>query len=58
MAVHSFFDFGLHITINSLIFIALIVIATVDERVEELQVRKIHRRSNAEEGGLMARPAL
>jgi O-antigen ligase len=32
VAVHSFMDFGLHITINALVFTALIVIATVDFR--------------------------
>lgn len=30
IAVHSFFDFGLHTTINALIFMVLVVIATVD----------------------------
>jgi O-antigen ligase len=35
IAVHSIVDFGLHITINALVCVALIVIATVDERVEE-----------------------
>jgi O-antigen ligase len=29
VAIHSIFDFGLHITINSLLFVALMVIATV-----------------------------
>jgi hypothetical protein len=29
IAVHSLFDFGLHINTNALIFIALVVIATV-----------------------------
>jgi O-antigen ligase len=30
VAVHSLFDFGLHLTINSALFVALIVAATVD----------------------------
>ena len=34
VAVHSFFDYGLHITVNALVFIILIVIATVNGRVE------------------------
>lgn len=48
VAVHSFFDFGLHITINSLIFIALVVIATVDERVENLRNVRGRRGRNTE----------
>lgn len=32
VAVHSFVDFGLHITINALLFMVLVVIATVDIR--------------------------
>lgn len=35
VAVHSFVDFGLHITANTLIFSFLVVIATADGRVEE-----------------------
>jgi O-antigen ligase len=35
VAVHSLVDFGLHITINALIAVALIVIATMDDRVDE-----------------------
>src|SRR5215213_9257294 len=30
VAVHSLFDFGLHLTINSALFVALVVIATAD----------------------------
>lgn len=30
VAIHSFFDFGLHITANGLLFVALVVIATRD----------------------------
>jgi hypothetical protein len=29
VAIHSFVDFGLHVTINSVLFVALVVIATV-----------------------------
>jgi hypothetical protein len=35
VAVHSLVDFGLHITANALIFTSLVVIATVNGRVEE-----------------------
>ncbi len=35
IAVHSIVDFGLHITINALVCMALIVIATVDDGREE-----------------------
>lgn len=34
VAVHSLVDFGLHITVNALVFVALLVIATVDSRLE------------------------
>lgn len=32
--VHSFFEFGLHVTINALIFTALVVVATVNQSSE------------------------
>lgn len=35
VAIHSIFDFGLHVTVNALVFTALIVIATVNVRVEQ-----------------------
>jgi O-antigen ligase len=35
VGIHSFFDFGLHITINALIFTALIVIATANGRLKQ-----------------------
>jgi len=34
VAVHSFVDFGLHVTVNAAVFILLIVIATANIRVE------------------------
>ena len=34
VAVHSFVDFGLHVTVNAAVFILLIVIATASIRVE------------------------
>ncbi len=55
VAVHSFFDFGLHITINSLIFIALVVIATADERVEDERGKRIYRSSVAHDEAFAAR---
>jgi O-antigen ligase len=39
VAVHSFVDFGIHITINALILFALIIIAVQDKRVAELHSR-------------------
>ena len=36
VAVHSLFDFGLHLTINSALFVALIVIATADAAGEDV----------------------
>lgn len=38
VAVHSFFDFGLHTTINAIVAITLVVIATVDVRLDEQTV--------------------
>ncbi len=43
VAVHSLFDFGLHLTINSALFVALVVIATADvpgEGRDEVIARK------------------
>ena len=43
VAVHSLFDFGLHLTINSALFVALVVIATTDvtgEGRDEVIVRR------------------
>ncbi len=43
VAVHSLFDFGLHLTINSALFVALLVIATADvpgEGRDEMIARK------------------
>lgn len=35
VAIHSIVDFGLHITVNALVFTALVVLATVNGRVEQ-----------------------
>ncbi len=40
VAVHSLLDFGLHITINALLFTVLCVMATADERVAERRARR------------------
>ncbi len=34
VAVHSLVDFGLHITVNALVVVALVVVVVLDERVE------------------------
>ncbi len=39
VAVHSFVDFGIHITINALVLFALIIIAVKGERVAETYLR-------------------
>ena len=38
VAVHSFFDFGLHTTVNAVVFMILVVIATVNVRGDESPV--------------------
>jgi O-antigen ligase len=35
VAVHSLFDFGLHLTINAALFVALVVLATADVKAED-----------------------
>jgi tetratricopeptide (TPR) repeat protein len=40
VAVHSLLDFGLHMTINALLFTCLCVLATADGRVEERRRRE------------------
>jgi O-antigen ligase len=39
VAVHSLFDFGLHMIVNALIFMTLIVIATTDFKDERSEIR-------------------
>jgi len=46
VTVHNLFDFGLHITINSLVFITLIVIATLDNKRGEDEIVVAVRTSN------------
>jgi O-antigen ligase len=43
--VHSFFDFTLHTTSNSLLFLVLAALATMNGRVEEVQSRRKKKRS-------------
>ncbi len=43
--VHSFFDFTLHTTSNSLLFLVLAALATMNGRVEEVQTRRKKKRS-------------
>jgi O-antigen ligase len=49
IAAHSFLDFGLHVTINALIFIALIVIATA---------HLSHRGADAQRNGKRSKPMI
>jgi O-antigen ligase len=35
VAVHSLFDFGLHLTINAALFVALVAVATADVKAED-----------------------
>jgi putative inorganic carbon (HCO3(-)) transporter len=44
VGVHSLFDFGLHMMVNALIFIALVVIATTDLKDEGRFDRNVDRR--------------
>lgn len=50
IAIHSLVDFGLHVIVNALVFIALVVIATVDVRIEEKMLRTSSRRSSGSGG--------
>jgi hypothetical protein len=41
--VHSFFDFTLHTTANTLLFLVLAALATMNGRVEDVQSRRKRR---------------
>lgn len=41
VSIHSFVDFGLHITINALVFMILAIIATIDLKTTNREVQKI-----------------
>ncbi|MEP6912259.1 MAG: hypothetical protein ABI923_05870, partial [bacterium] len=45
--VHSFFDFTLHTTSNTLLFLVLAALATMDTRIEQGGGRKRKRRSRS-----------
>jgi tetratricopeptide (TPR) repeat protein len=44
VAIHSIVDFGLHVTVNALVFTALIVIATVNLKEQKSQSREVSQR--------------
>jgi O-antigen ligase len=44
IAVHSLFDFGLHVTANASLFVALVAVATADSRVERRDGERVRRR--------------
>jgi O-antigen ligase len=48
--VHSFFDFTLHTTSNTLLFLVLAALATMDSRIEREGRRRKRRRSRSESG--------
>ena len=47
VAVHSLVDFGLHITVNALVFVALVVVIVLGERVEPSRVETRRARVDA-----------
>jgi O-antigen ligase len=49
--VHSFFDFTLHTTSNTLLFLVLAALATMNGRVEEVHSRRKKKRREASVGG-------
>jgi O-antigen ligase len=49
--VHSFFDFTLHTTSNTLLFLVLAALATMNGRVEEVHSRRKKKRREASLGG-------
>lgn len=57
--VHSFFDFPLHTTSNTLLFLLLIAFATLDGRVDDVKTivrRRRKRRSSSSSAGAPAAP--
>jgi hypothetical protein len=55
--VHSFFDFTLHTTSNTLLFLVLAALATMNGRVEEVHSRrKKKRQENTNESLQTAEP--
>lgn len=49
--VHSFFDFTLHTTSNTLLFLVLAALATMNGRVEEVHSRRKKKRREASQSG-------
>jgi O-antigen ligase len=47
VAVHSLFDFGLHVTANASVLSALVAVAAVDGRVERRDGERVRRRRDA-----------
>jgi O-antigen ligase len=54
IAVHSIVDFGLHITINALVFVALLVLATADCQEREANSRMERRHPSSGKTGSTA----
>jgi O-antigen ligase len=54
IAVHSIVDFGLHITINALVFVALLVLATTDCQEPEANSHTVRRHPNPVKSGSTA----
>jgi O-antigen ligase len=56
--VHSFFDFTLHTTSNTLLFLVLAALATINGRVEEVHSRRKKKRRESTNGSTQpAEPA-
>ncbi|MGH9970062.1 MAG: O-antigen ligase family protein [Pyrinomonadaceae bacterium] len=54
--VHSFFDFTLHITSNTLLFLVLAALATMNGRVEHVTSHRRRRRRTSEAAPIMIKP--
>jgi O-antigen ligase len=54
VAVHSIVDFGLHITINALVFVVLLVLATTDCQEREANSHTVRRHPNPVKSGSTA----
>jgi hypothetical protein len=52
--VHSFFDFTLHTTSNTLLFLVLAALATMNGRVEEVHSRRKKKRRESTNGSPQA----
>lgn len=54
--VHSFFDFTLHTTSNTLLFLVLAALATMNGRVEQVSARRKRKRRRQDSGPIMISP--